>query len=58
MLVNQLLQQIKLLQQYQHRQSLLSSSGHLKNNPALVSQLTVQITKAKALIQNFQVRIK
>jgi trinucleotide repeat-containing gene 6 protein len=53
-LLNQLLQQIKLLQQYMQQQAVLQVQP-LKGNSSALLHVSVQITKTKQQIQNIQV---
>jgi trinucleotide repeat-containing gene 6 protein len=53
-LLNQLLQQIKVLQQYMQQQAMVQVQP-LKGSSNAVLHISVQITKAKQQIQNLQV---
>jgi trinucleotide repeat-containing gene 6 protein len=54
-LLNQLLQQIKVLQQLMQQQAVVQVQQPMKGNSTAVLHISVQITKTKQQIQNLQV---
>lgn len=58
LLLNQMLQQIKTLQQLMAQQNMAQSQGPLDKRNTVVLQCSVLITKTKQQIQNLHVSIK